>query len=305
MKAVRIHAYGHSDQIRVEDLPRPGAAAGEVLVKVRAAGLNPVDWKVREGYLRDVLAVHFPLTLGQDIAGEIVETGPDTVGFKAGDAVFGFASGAYAEYVAVRSSWLAQKPKALDFLSAAAIPTPGLTACQLIHDVVQVQPGQRILIHGAAGGVGSIAVQLAALQGGRVIATASESDADELRQLGAAEVIDYKNQRFEAVVTDVDAVVDLVGGDTLARSTTVVKPGGHIVSIVGMPDQAELRKRQIRGTYHRMQRDALGLGKLADLIDRGQLKVRVKQVFPLTLAKEAQDLSQSGRSHGKIVLMVA
>jgi len=305
MKAVRIHSYGHADQIRVEETPRPPVGAGEVLVKVRSAGVNPVDWKIREGYLKNAMAVSFPYTLGQDFAGEVSECGPDVVGFKTGDAVFGFASGTYAEFVSVRSGSLAQKPRSIDFDTSASIPTPGLTAYQLISDTVRVEKDQLVLIHGAAGGVGAFAVQLAHWKGARVVATASFADATDLLQLGAQEVIDYKSERFEDHVKDVDAVVDLVGGDTLTRSIGVVKPGGILVSIVAAPDERLLRERQIRGRFFRMQRDALELAKLADLIDRGTLKARVKQIFPLSLAREAQELSQAGKAHGKIVLRVA
>jgi NADPH:quinone reductase-like Zn-dependent oxidoreductase len=304
MKAARIHSYGHSDQIRLEEVPRPPIGPGDVLVRVRAAGVNPVDWKIREGYLKDSLALSFPFTLGQDFAGEVEECGPDVGGFKRGDAVFGFASGAYAEYVSVRTGSLAQKPRTVDFDTAASIPTPGLTALELISDVVRLAKDQVVLIHGAAGGVGGFAVQIARWKEAKIFATASASDAAEVRQLGAHEVIDYRTERFEDRLKDVDAVVDLVGGPTLARSYGVVKPGGLVVSIVSPPDQRILTARRIRGMYFRMERDALRLGKLAELIDRGILKVRVKQLYPLLAAKEAQDLSQEGRSHGKIVLHV-
>lgn len=304
MKAARIYSYGHSDQIRLEDVPRPPVGPGEVLVRVRAAGVNPIDWKIREGYLRDSLAVSFPFTLGQDFSGEIEECGPDVVGFRRGDGVFGFASGAYAQYVSVRLGNLAQKPRVVDFDTAASIPTPGLTAYQLISDVVRLAKDQVVLIHGAAGGVGSFAVQLARWKEAKVLTTASASDAADLRQLGAHEVFDYRTDRFEDRVKDVDAVVDLVGGPMLARSYGVVKPGGLVVSIVGAPDQRILTARRIRGMFFRMERDALRLAKLAEFIDRGILKVRIKQLYPLLAAREAQDLSQEGRSHGKIVLHV-
>jgi NADPH:quinone reductase-like Zn-dependent oxidoreductase len=302
MKAVRIHSYGHSDQIRLEDVPRPAPGPGDVLVRVRSAGVNPVDWKIREGYLKDSMAVSFPFTLGQDFAGEIEECGPDVAGFHRGDSVFGFASGAYAEYVTVRAGSIAQKPRNVDFDGAAAIPTPGLTAYELVSDVLRVAKGQTVLIHGAAGGVGGFAVQLARWKEARIVATASTADAAELRQLGADEVIDYKSDRFEDRVKNVDAVMDLVGGPTLARSYDVVKPGGIVVSVVSPPDQRLLAARQLRGKFFRMERDALRLAKLADLIDRGTVKVRVRQRYPLLAAREAQDLSQNGKSHGKIVL---
>ena len=304
MKAVRIHSYGHSDQIRLEDVPRPNPGPGDVLVRVRAAGVNPVDWKIREGYLKDSLAISFPYTLGQDFSGEIEDVGPDVAGFKRGDAVFGFASGAYAEYVTVRAGTMAQKPRTIDFDASAAIPTPCLTAYELVVDVLRLTKDQVVLIHGAAGGVGAFAVQIARWKQARVVATVSAADAPEVRSLGAQEVIDYKSERFEDRVKEVDAVIDLVGGQTLARSYGVVKPGGMVVSIVSPPDQRLLADRKLRGRFFRMERDGLRLGKLADLIDRGTLQVRVKQLYPLLAAREAQDLSQTGQSHGKIVLRV-
>jgi NADPH:quinone reductase-like Zn-dependent oxidoreductase len=305
MKAARIHAYGNSDQIRIEDVPRPAVGPGDVLVRVRAAGVNPVDWKIREGYLKSVLALSFPYALGQDFAGEIVECGPDVAGFKTGDAVFGFASGTYGEFVSARVGTIAQKPRTIDFNSAAAVPTPGLTAYEVINDVARLGKDQTVLIHGGAGAVGSLAVQFARMKEARVVATASQEDGPEVMQLGAHAVIDYKNERFENRVKDVDVVVDLVGGETLARSYAVVKPGGIIVSLVLPPDEKKLQERQIRGRYFRMERDGLRLGKLADLIDRGMLKVRIKHLLPLLAAKEAQDLTQSGQAHGKVVLHLA
>ena len=298
MKAIRIHAYGHSDQIHIEEAESPAVGSHDVLLRIRDAGVNPVDWKIREGVLRDFLPTTLPLTLGQDVAGEIVELGTEVFGFRVGDPVFGFASGAYAEYAAAKASEIALKPRRLDFDESAALPTAALTAWQLVMDFAKLVEGQSVLIHGAAGGVGGFAVQLARWRGARVIATASRRDADYLQSLGVERVIDYKTEEFENFVRGADAVIDLVGGDTLDRSYAVVKEGGVIVSTVGPADGVRARAMMMR-------RDGEQLARLADLVDQNILRPRVDQILPLTDAAIAQDLSQTGRTNGKIVLHVA
>jgi NADPH:quinone reductase-like Zn-dependent oxidoreductase len=305
MKAVRIHSYGHADQMKIEDAPRPAIRPDGALVRIRAAGVNPVDWKIREGYLKDVLRASFPLTLGQDFAGDIVEVGKDLLNFKVGDKVFGVASGTYAEYTTISGNDLVRMPLSTDHATAASLPTAGLTAYQLVFDVVKAAKDQRLLIHGGAGGVGSIAVQLARSKQARVFATASALDIPYLRSLGAVEAIDYRSERFEQKLRDVDAVIDLVGGDTLARSYQVLRSGGMVVSAVARPDDQELSKRNLRGVIFIMKRDPAQLAELAALVDAGVVKAKVSQILPLSDAPKAHDLSQKGRSKGKIVLQVA
>jgi len=305
MKAVRIHSYGNADQLKVEEAPKPEIAKDEVLVKIYDAGINPVDWKIRAGYLKSVMPKKFPLTLGQDIAGTVAEVGADVNQFKPGDEVFGSATGAYAEYAAAKASELAHKPRSVDFAAAAAIPTAGLTAWQIVIDTIQVSTGQSVLIHGAAGGVGSFAVQLAKWRGARVFATASPEDADYLKSLGAEQVINYKAERFEDKVKDVDAVIDLVGGETLQRSYQVVRPGGWLVTTVAPVDEGEARKRGIRAMPFFVKGNGSELAQIAQLVDQGILKPRVDKVLPLSEARRAQELTESGQSHGKIVLQVA
>jgi NADPH:quinone reductase-like Zn-dependent oxidoreductase len=305
MKAVRIHNYGHADQMRIEDAPRPMIRADGAIVRIRAAGVNPVDWKIREGYLKDVLRAAFPLTLGQDFAGDIVELGKDVRDFKAGDKVFGFASGTYAEYATLSGGDLVRMPASVDYAAAASLPTAGLTAIQLVFDVVKAAKDQRILIHGGAGGVGSFAVQLARSKQARVFATASALDIPYLQSLGAEQAIDYRSERFEQKLKDVDAVIDLVGGDSLARSYQVLRNGGLVVSAVAKPDDAEIAKRNLRGVIFVMKRDPAQLAELAALVDAGVVKPKVGQVLPLADARKAHDLSQKGKSKGKIVLQVA
>jgi NADPH:quinone reductase-like Zn-dependent oxidoreductase len=304
MKAVRIHAYGHADQMKLEETPRPSIRSDEALVKIRAAGVNPVDWKIREGYLKNVLRASFPLTLGQDFAGDIVEAGKDIRDFKVGDRVFGFASGTYAEYTTLSAKDLVRMPANTDYMTAASIPTPGLTAYQVIFDVVRAAKDMRILIHGAAGGVGSFAVQLARSTQARIFATASGQDLAYLRSLGAEQVIDYRSERFEQKVKEMDAVVDLIGGETLARSYQVLKRGGLIVSTVAAPEQAEIDRRQLRGQGFMMKREPSQLAQLATLVDQGVLKPKIGQVLPLSEAPAAHELNEKGKSRGKIVLQM-
>ncbi|HSM85293.1 MAG TPA: NADP-dependent oxidoreductase, partial [Candidatus Limnocylindrales bacterium] len=230
MKSIRIHSYGDSGEMKVEDSVRPRPNDEEVLVRIRAAGVNPVDWKIRAGQMRQFIPKSFPFTLGQDLAGEITETGKNVTQFKAGDEVFGFGSGSYAEYAVARQNEIALKPRSVDFTTAAAIPTACLTAYQALVDVAEVAKGQSVLIHGAAGGVGSFAVQIARWKGARVVATAAAEDASYLKGLGVEQVIDYQSERFEDRAGNPDIVIDLIGGDTLNRSYSIVKKGGIIVS---------------------------------------------------------------------------
>jgi NADPH:quinone reductase-like Zn-dependent oxidoreductase len=307
MKSIRIHSYGDSGEMKVEEAARPqiGDGEGDVLVKVLAAGVNPIDWKIREGYMKEFMPKSFPLTLGQDLAGEVAEVGKNAGQFETGDAVFGFGSGSYAEYAAARTNEIALKPKSVDFATAASIPTAGLTAWQALIDVAHVSLGQTVLIHGAAGGVGSFAVQIARWRGARVVATASSNDAAYLKSLGVEQVIDYQTERFEARAGNPDIVLDLIGGETLNRSYRVVKKGGIIVTTVGQPDETMAREEGARVVRIMMKRDGSELAQIAQLVDQGILKPRVDRVLPMTDAKRAHDLNQSGQTHGKIVLRVA
>jgi NADPH:quinone reductase-like Zn-dependent oxidoreductase len=298
MKAARIHAYGHSEQIQVEDISQPDPKPNEVLIKIRAAGINPVDWKLREGYMTRPL----PLTLGQDFCGEVLALGADVVDVEAGEEVYGFAHGAYAEYAVVSPRMFATKPISVDDATAAGLPTPGLTALQIVEQHVRPGPGQTVLIHGAAGAVGSIATQLCIARGARVIANASRNDAEYLASLGVAQVIDYRSQRFEDVVHDVDAVIALVGGDTLARSVDVVRKDGLLVSALGPIEAAE--DRPIRVVPFVMQRNREDLVTLARLVDSGTIKPRPTRAVPLAQVREAQDLVQKGHPSEKLVFAI-
>jgi NADPH:quinone reductase-like Zn-dependent oxidoreductase len=308
MKAVRIHTYGGPEVLIYEDAPRPTPARGEVLVRVHAAGVNPVDWKVREGYAKDRLHHKLPLIVGWDVAGVAEAVGRGVKQFKVGDEVFSrpdsSRDGAYAEYIVIKESELAFKPKSIDFVQAAAIPLACVTAWQAIFDTAQLTAGQKILIHAAAGGVGSYAVQLAKWKGAHVIGTASASSHDLLHQLGADETIDYQNQRFEDLVHGADVVLDTIGGDTQARSWNVLRKGGILVSVINPPSEKEAAAHGVRAKFIFMHPDAAELTQIAELVDAGKLKPVVDTVFPLADAHLAHERSQSGHTHGKIVLKV-
>jgi NADPH:quinone reductase-like Zn-dependent oxidoreductase len=299
MKAARIHAYGHSDQILVEDVSRPAPGSQEILVRIRDAGVNPVDWKIREGYMAKVAPARFPLTLGQDFCGEVIALGDGASGVAVGDAVYGFARGTYAEYAIALPDEIARKPGVADEI-AAALPTPGLTALQIVAGVVQPSPGQTVLIHGAAGSVGSIATQLCLARGARVIATAAAHDAAYLTLLRVSQVIDYEARRFEHEVRDVDAVVDTVGRDVFERSLGVLRKDGVIVTTVGPTDLA--KGKPVRAVHLVMRKDASGLVELARLVDQRVIEPRAAHVLPLDAARQAQELVQTGRSAEKLVL---
>ena len=299
MKAARIHAYGHSDQIVVEDISQPVPGPREVLVRIRDAGVNPIDWKIREGYMAKVVPRTFPFTLGQDFCGEVLALGSEVTGVEAGDEVYGFANGAYAEYAVVSPHLFTSKPQTVPDTVAAGLPTPGLTALQ-ITKVLQPAHGQTILIHGAAGAVGSIATQRCLSKGARVVATASADDAEYLLSLGVEQVIDYKAERFEAKVRNVDAVIDLVGRETFARSLDVLRQDGTIITSVGPTDPA--MGKRAHAVQFVMKRNKADLAELARLVDEGVIVPRGARTLPLEAVREAQDLSQTGRAQEKLVL---
>ncbi len=308
MQAIRFHSYGGPEVLVSEEIPRPRPDAGEVLIKVHAAGVNPLDWKVRAGLRRDWLRHRLPLIPGWDVCGTVEETASDVTDFKVGDAVFGLLdfmyNGAYAEYVAAPARYLARKPKSLDFLQAGAVPLASLTAWQSLFDVADLQSGQTALIHAASGGVGSFAVQFAKWKGARVFGTASADNAGFLRELGVDEAIDYRSTRFEEVAHDVDMVFDTIGEDTQKRSWQVLKKGGILVATLGITSPEEAEKRGVRGEGVRVHPDAAELSKIASLIDDGTVKPSVNTVFPLAKAAKAHELSQSHHAKGKIVLKV-
>lgn len=309
MKAVRIHDYGGSDVLAYEDVPSPEPADDEVLVHVRAASASPIDWKTREGYLRQWgYDLPMPLVLGRDFAGDIVGVGKDVTEFKVGDAVYGSVGdlhrGSYADFITVRPGEIAHKPTSVDYDTAAAIPHSGQAAWQTLVEAAGLQPGQTVLIHAAAGGVGSLAVQIAKAHGARVIGTASENNHDFLRSLGADEVIDYNTSRFEEIAHDVDVVLDSIGGDTQERSVSTLRPGGVIVTLMGfMPSTIDAAQaRGIRTEFVGQRPEPEHLRMLGAMIDEGRIKPVVNRVMSITQVREAQDLMKDGHVRGKIIL---
>jgi NADPH:quinone reductase-like Zn-dependent oxidoreductase len=309
MMAVRIHEYGGPDVLRLEDAPVPVPAAGEVLIRVHAAGINPVDWKIREGRLKGRVEHRLPLILGWDVAGVVETLGPGVTQFKTGDAVYArpdiARDGGYAEYITVRAGEVALKPKSLDFIHAAAVPLAALTAWQALFDAAKLVAGQRILIHAGAGGVGSYAVQFARWKGAQVITTAGARNADLVRKLGADQVIDYTQVCFEDEVRDLDAVFDTVGEEVQQRSWKVLKKGGILVSILALTVPDDAAALGLRSAYVFVQPNAAQLGQIAELIDGGHVKPVVETVLPLSEVRQAHILSQSRHTRGKIVLRVA
>jgi NADPH:quinone reductase-like Zn-dependent oxidoreductase len=307
MKAVRFHEFGKADVLVYEDAPKPEAKAGEVLVRVRAAGVNPVDWKIRAGGLK-AINPSLPQIPGFDVAGVVESVGADVKRFKKGDEIYSYLSlkrgGAYAEFVTIPESDVAFKPKQIDFVHAGAVPLAALTAWQALFDTAGLKEGQTVLIHAGSGGVGHFAVQLAKAKGAKVIATASEHNLAFLKELGADQAIDYANQKFEELVKDVDVVFDPIGGDTLERSYGIVKSGGFIVSIVGQPDKTKLAAHGLRGAGILVAPNAKELAEIAALIDAGKVKPVVSEILPLANAKHAHELSETGHTRGKIVLQV-
>ena len=309
MKAVRIHNYGGLDTLVYEDAPRPQPEEGQVLIRVLAAGVNPIDWKIRQGFLKDIFPYEMPLILGTDISGVVEAVGAGVNTLQPGQDVYGVVdmtlSGAYAEYALGLDSAIAPKPQSLNYEQAASVPIVAMTAYQALFEIGQLQAGQSVLIHAAAGGVGSFAVQFAKNKGIKAIGTASAANLDFVRDLGAEQVIDYKATKFEEVVSGVDMVLDLIGGDTQERSWDVLKPGGILVSTASPPNSEKASNKGVRGEMMMVQPKATNLEEITAMFDRGEVKTFVDRVLPLSEAQQAHELSQSGHVRGKLVLQVA
>jgi NADPH:quinone reductase-like Zn-dependent oxidoreductase len=306
MKAVRIHAFGGPDKVKLEELDEPRLKSKQALVRVIAAGVNPVDWAVREKIYNPKGADRVPMTLGQDFAGVIEDIAPGArSAFKKGDAVLGEVWGSFAEYVSVPLDALVRKPKGMDFVTAASLPMPGLTAWQVTIDTARAAKGKRFLVHGAGGAVGALVAQLAKWKGAWVAATASAASFDFLRRVGVDQVIDYKRRRFENAVDEIDVVIEHLGGDTQERSLGVMRKGGMLINLIGEIDRDAARRAGVKAVDFGMTYDTRDLKKVVDLVARKMLRPHVTQVLSLEDARRALDLNQRGRSHGKIVLRVA
>ncbi|MEW2416849.1 NADP-dependent oxidoreductase [Streptomyces sp. NPDC046866] len=309
MRAVVISQWGGPEVLTEVETDRPEPGLNEILVRVHAAGVNPVDWKTRaSGALIDWAEV--PIS-GWDVSGTVEAVGPGVTLYRAGDEVYGMPlfprqAGGYAEYVVGPARHFARKPASLDHVQAAALPLAALTAWQALVDGAEVRPGERVLVHAAAGGVGHLAVQIAKARGAYVIGTASAAKHGLLRELGADEVVDYRSQDFAEVVADVDVVLDALGGEVARRSLEVLKPGGRLVTLPG-PDSvpaAEAAERGVHAAWTLVEPDRKGLEEIASLADRGQLKPLVDTVLPLAQAAKAHEIGELGRTTGKIVLTV-
>ena len=316
IQAIRVHQYGGPEQLKLEQIPCPEPLAGEVLIRVHAAGVLPAEWKLRLGFFQAVRPAIFPYIPGSAVAGIVEGVGPDVTTFQKGQAVFGRSTnGAYAEYTTTAVdppalkpetfSLLALKPEMLSFDEAATISGGATIAWTALFEDGALQAGQRVLIHGAAGGVGSSAVQFARWKGAQVIGTTSKANRDFVRSLGAETVIDYTSTPFEQMVHDVDLVLDTIGGETLQRSMRVVKRGGTLVSLLEQPSPELAQEYGIHARKNVAVPTNSLLRTIAQLIGEGHLKVTIAQTFPLVDANLAHELSQTGHGRGRIVLHIA
>lgn len=315
MKAIAIREFGGRDKLEPMDLPVPEVGKGEILVRVKGAGVNPVDWKIREGWLTDLFPHRFPLIPGWDAAGIVERIGPGVTRFRVGDEVFAYCrkpvvqGGAYAEYIALTEDHLAFKPRNTTFTEAAGIPLTALTAYQALVNAARIKSGERVLIHAAAGGVGGFGVQIAKDRGALVWGTAGSRNGDYVRSLGAERVIDYSREDFRKTVRSVypdgvDVVFDCVGGDVLKKSVEIVRKGGRLISIVDSLDEGSLGRADIRFEFVFVAPNSTELSDLGQMVEEGRLRVHLEEVLPLEAAAKAHKLSESRHTRGKIVLSV-
>lgn len=304
MKAVVIEQYGDNEAVQYTDVDRPQSRAGELLVKVHAAGVNPVDWKIRSG-AGQRMGLTLPLRLGSEISGTVVQVGDGVSHFKEGDAIFGIIdSGGFAEYAVASAANMVRRPANLDFIAAASVPLGALTAWQAMFDIAKVASGQRLLITNSSGGVGSMAVQLAKAKGAHVTAMASGRNEEYVRSLGADEFIDYTEQPFEEVARDMDVVFDTVGADVFQRAFRTLKTGGFLVTSVAFP-RDEGQQYDVGVQRVQCKPNAAQLEMICDLVETGKVVPHVATVLPLADIRQALALSEAGRTRGKIVLQIA
>ncbi|HVZ66573.1 MAG TPA: NADP-dependent oxidoreductase [Lacunisphaera sp.] len=304
MHAIVIRSFGGPEVLEPAEVPRPEVRDGEVLIRVRAAGVNPVDYKIRSGHFAKS-DVKLPAVLGRDVAGTVAAVGPNVTGFRPGDEVFAFLgshSGGYAEYAVARESEIAAKPASLDFVHAAAVPLAATTAWQALFDHGHLEPGQRVLIHGAAGGVGHFAVQFAKAKGANVVATCGPQDVDLVCNLGADEVIDYHRDNFDRRAANVDLVVDLIAGDTQERSWKVLKYGGTMISTLQQPSEQKARAHGARAEVFMAEPRHDELVEIGELIDDGKVRVVVHHTRQLDNVRQVHEELEHEHTMGKSVL---
>jgi NADPH:quinone reductase-like Zn-dependent oxidoreductase len=303
MQAIQAHDYGGPEVLALKQAPRPEPNADQILIRLKAAGVNPADWKYRAGFYKQFMPLEFPWTPGVDGSGVVEAVGANVTTLKKGDAVYGIVAGGYAEYALALANEVQPKPSGLTFQQAAAIPLGALTAWGAVIDAAQVEKGQRVLVHGAAGGVGGYAVQLARWKGAQVTGTASAPNLEYVRALGAENVIDYNDTNFETVVHDVDVVVDTVGGDIPERSWQVLRPGGIFVTIAAWLPEGAGQAQNVKAINAGRAAPEI-LKQISALIETKQLKPEVGPVFSLAEARQAQELSQTGHGRGRIILHI-
>jgi NADPH:quinone reductase-like Zn-dependent oxidoreductase len=308
MKANWIEDYGGPEAMRFGERPTPQPGPRDVLVRVAAASVNPIDWKMRQGMLRGAMTLRMPYVLGRDFSGTVIGAGPEATDFAAGDEVYGVADGlrggAQAEIVATDQDLVARKPRSLDHVAAASLPLAGATAMIALEDTGHLAAGERVLIHGGAGGVGGIAVQIAKARGAWVAATCRGSNVDYVRSLGADRVIDYQSEDFAAGLRDLDLVFDTFGGEVHSRSQAVLKPAGRLVYIAAAPLPESAPRPDITVTRAEIRSRRAVLERIAALVDAGKLKPQFSSVLPLAQAARAYAMIQAGNLRGKIVLSV-
>ncbi|MDA2450233.1 MULTISPECIES: NADP-dependent oxidoreductase [Bacillus] len=331
MKAMIIDRYGKVPMCMAE-VPTPEINEYEVLAEIHAASINPIDFKIRDGKVKMLLKYEMPLILGNDFSGVITKVGSKVTRFKVGDEIYARPRknkiGTFAEYIAIHEDDIALKPKNLSFEEAASIPLVGLTSYQALHDIMQLQKGQKILIHAGSGGVGTFAIQLAKIMGATVTTTASEAGANLVTSLGADEIINYKTEKFEDILKNYDAVFDTIGGATLEKSFNIIKSGGNIVSVSGMPNArfgkefgsgffktllfslaskkltALEKKHNAQYSFLFMKPSGDQLRTIANYIEAGKIKPVIDRVFPFEDAQKAMEYSESGRAKGKIIVKI-
>ncbi len=309
MDAIRLHNYGAPAVLVYEKASRPEPQADEVLIRVHAVGVNPADWKIRQGYLQAKFPFPLPLILGYDVAGVVETIGAAVTTVSPGETIFAMLPlnqlGAYAEYVVANAALIAPKPMSVDFATAAGVPSIALTAWQALFNLADLQPGQTILIHGASGGVGSFAVQYAKWKGAIAIGTASTAKLEFIQQLGVDQAIDYQTERFEEIAADVDVVLDTIGGGTRQRSWQTLKSGGILISTEGAAEPVVSPSSALRGAPIFVEPTGSNqLQQIGQLIDSGHLNPSTVEVFPLQEAATVHDAIQNGHRRGKFVLQI-
>ncbi|SFC43027.1 2-desacetyl-2-hydroxyethyl bacteriochlorophyllide A dehydrogenase [Bacillus sp. OV322] len=308
MKAIVIEQYGGKEQLKEAEMKKPEAGENEIIIKLEATSINPIDWKLREGYLKEMLPFEFPIILGWDAAGTVDSIGSGVTDFKPGDRVFARPAttnrGTYAEYVAVDDILVAKIPDNVSFEEAASIPLAGLTAYQALFDFGEVKEDDKVLIHAGAGGVGSLAIQLAKNAGAYVATTAGTQNVEFMKSLGADEVIDYKKQDFDKILHDYDFVLDSMGGEIQEKSFSVLKEGGKMPSLVSEPDKEIAEKKKIKAASIWLNPNGQQLEELAKLMEEGKLKAIIGETFPLSAEgiRQAHEKSESHHAKGKIVI---